>query len=285
VLENDTDANGDVQSVVAVGLPNYGSAVVSGTTQIVYTPANRTATYAGVFTYTVSDSDLADTATVSVSVIADNDAPEADDDTDSTDEDTNATGTISASDPDTNDTLSYGITAQPAHGSAAVNPSSGAWTYTPANRRASYTVSFAVAVTDIGGLADAATITITVAADNDAPVAVNDTYTTTQGMPLTVAAPGVLDNDSDADDDDSLTAVLDSEPANGTLALNADGSITYTPAPGFGGVDTFTYHSHDGTLDSNVATVEIVVKEQAGYTVFLPLVQRSQVTTVHDGKR
>jgi hypothetical protein len=56
-------------------VPNYGSAVISGTTQVVYTPTNRTAGYTAVFTYTASDGSLSDTATVTVTVSADNDAP------------------------------------------------------------------------------------------------------------------------------------------------------------------------------------------------------------------
>ena len=50
-------------------------------------------------------------------------------------------------------------------------------------------------------------MTITVSAVNDAPVAVNDSYSTTEDTPLTIAAPGVLANDTDVDGD-ALTAVL-----------------------------------------------------------------------------
>jgi uncharacterized repeat protein (TIGR01451 family) len=74
VLANDSDANGDALSVGAVGTPNYGSAAISGTTQVVYTPTNRPASYTAVFTYTASDGSLSDTATVTVSVTADADA-------------------------------------------------------------------------------------------------------------------------------------------------------------------------------------------------------------------
>ena len=57
-------------------------------------------------------------------------------------------------------------------------------------------------------------------------------------MVLSVAAPGVLTNDTDVDDD-TLTAVLESGPSNGTLSLADDGSFTYTPNANFNGSDSF----------------------------------------------
>lgn len=75
---------------------------------------------------------------------------------------------------------------------------------------------------------------------------------------LEVAAPGVLGNDSDADGD-PLTAILGSDPTNGTLALNANGSFSYTPGANYHGVDSFTYKANDGSADSEVATVTITV--------------------------
>jgi uncharacterized repeat protein (TIGR02543 family) len=93
---------------------------------------------------------------------------------------------------------------------------------------------------------------------NVAPVAVNDTYSTAGNTALTVAAKGVLTNDTDANSD-PLTAIKVSDPANGALALNADGSFTYTPTSGFLGDDTFTYKANDGIADSNVVTVTIHV--------------------------
>ena len=69
---------------------------------------------------------------------------------------------------------------------------------------------------------------------------------TDEDTPLTVAAPGVLGNDTDADGD-PLTAVLVSGPAHGTLTLNADGSFTYTPDANYNGPDSFTYKASDGT--------------------------------------
>ena len=93
---------------------------------------------------------------------------------------------------------------------------------------------------------------------NTAPVAVGDSYSTNQDTPLSVAAPGVLANDTDADHN-SLTATNVTDPAHGDVTLNSDGSFTYTPDAGFFGSDSFTYTANDGYADSNVATVTITV--------------------------
>jgi hypothetical protein len=93
---------------------------------------------------------------------------------------------------------------------------------------------------------------------NGAPVAVNDSYSSIEGQTLTVAAPGVLSNDS-SPGGLSLTAHQLGNPANGTAALNANGSFTYTPNAGFTGSDSFTYQASDGSLNSNTATVTITV--------------------------
>jgi alpha-tubulin suppressor-like RCC1 family protein len=91
---------------------------------------------------------------------------------------------------------------------------------------------------------------------NSAPVAADDEFETDEDEPL----PGnVLDNDSDPDAGDVLSAVVVTNPANGALDLNSDGSFVYTPAAGFSGMDSFTYRASDGTLESNTATVTITV--------------------------
>ncbi len=77
-----------------------------------------------------------------------------------------------------------------------------------------------------------------------------------------MAAPGVLSNDADPNTN-LLSAVLAIGPAHGTLTLNADGSFTYTPVPGYSGADSFTYKASDGILESNVATVSLQVVQDA----------------------
>lgn len=90
------------------------------------------------------------------------------------------------------------------------------------------------------------------------PVAANDSYSVAEDNVLTVASPGVLSNDSDADGD-PLQAVLVVGPSHGTLALNANGSFSYTPFANYFGADSFTYKAFDGTAYSPAATVNLTV--------------------------
>jgi uncharacterized repeat protein (TIGR01451 family) len=106
---------------------------------------------------------------------------------------------------------------------------------------------------------------------NTPPVATSDGYTTTVSTTLTVTAPGVLTNDTDAESH-PLTAVLDTDVLTGTLDLHADGSFVYTPPQDYTGVVTFTYHANDGYADSNAVQVTITVQN---FTVYLPLVLRN----------
>ena len=90
------------------------------------------------------------------------------------------------------------------------------------------------------------------------PSAQDDFYTAINPIALTVAAPGVLANDS-VGMGTNLTATLVTGPSNGTLNLSTNGGFTYTPATNFSGLDTFTYRVNDGIADGNVATVTIRV--------------------------
>lgn len=100
---------------------------------------------------------------------------------------------------------------------------------------------------------------------NATPAAKDDAYSAKKAKkkaaPFTVAAPGVLANDSDPDGN-PLTAQLVSNPANGTLAFNQDGSFSYTPNKKFKGQDSFVYKATDGKGGSNEATVTVTVGKQ-----------------------
>ncbi len=100
--------------------------------------------------------------------------------------------------------------------------------------------------------------TLNVAPANSPPVANPDTYSVNQDATLTIAAPGVLGNDTDPDGD-VLHAVLVTNAAHGNVVLNTDGSFTYTPNPSFACIDSFTYKANDGFFDSNVVTVTLNV--------------------------
>ena len=91
------------------------------------------------------------------------------------------------------------------------------------------------------------TVTITVDPVNDAPVAVADAYNTDEDTLLTIAANGVLANDSDLEGT-TLSAVLVDPVSSGTLVLNSDGSFDFTPAANFVGDATFSYKANDSEL-------------------------------------
>ena len=113
-------------------------------------------------------------------------------------------------------------------------------------------------MTDGTFVSDPVVVSLTVNSVNDAPVAGNESYSVNEDNVLTVAATGVLANDSDIDSP-TLSAVLVSGPSHGTVSLNADGSFTYTPSANYNGGDSFTYKASDGQANSNVATVSITV--------------------------
>ncbi|MBW8883856.1 MAG: tandem-95 repeat protein, partial [Planctomycetia bacterium] len=75
---------------------------------------------------------------------------------------------------------------------------------------------------------------------------------------LSIAAPGVLANDSDPEGD-SLKAILASQAAHGTVTLNISGSFTYLPVHNYAGSDSFTYRPSDNSLSGSVVTVSLTV--------------------------
>jgi hypothetical protein len=89
------------------------------------------------------------------------------------------------------------------------------------------------------------------------PVANNDSYNAVSGHQLTVAAPGVLANDTGGIG--PLSAILLTSPAHGTFSFSTNGGFTYTPAGNFTGTDSFTYEATDGHTDSSAATVTLNV--------------------------
>lgn len=101
---------------------------------------------------------------------------------------------------------------------------------------------------------------------NNNPVADNDNVTIAENASIVIP---VLANDSDPDGDKiSITGITN--PTSGTATLNADGTITYKPATGFTGNDTFIYSISDGNGGTASATVSITVTGMVSYSTVLP---------------
>nr|MBA2280968.1 tandem-95 repeat protein [Acidimicrobiia bacterium] len=167
---------------------------------------------------------------------------------------------VLANDTDANDdVLEARLVTTTLQGSLVLR-SDGSFTYTPV-ALFSGTDTFTYTASD--GTVDSEAVTVTIAVNttvlpNTAPTAVADSYTTAEDVPLTVAAPGLLGNDTDPEAD-VLTVVNVSGASAGILTANPDGSFTYTPPPNFFGTVTFTYRASDSTLTSPPATVTITV--------------------------
>ena len=250
-----TDAEEDELTYTIVAQPAHG-AVTLADNVATYTPAldfNGTDT----FTYKANDGTAdSNIATVTITVTPVNDAPVAEDQSVTTEEDTAIDITLVASDTE-EDPLTYSILDQPAHGSVTLVDDVA--TYTP-NPDFYGEDSFIYKAFDGTYYSEEATVTITVTAVNDAPVAVDDAYTTDEDTVLTVlVVDGVLANDTDVDGD-LLSAILVDDVSNGTLALADDGSFVYTPAENFFGTDSFTYKASDGTLESDIVTVTLTIE-------------------------
>ncbi len=134
--------------------------------------------------------------------------------------------------------------------------------------QANGSATIVVRATDLGGLWIEDSFNVNVNSVNDAPVALADAYSVNEDGVLTVAAAGVLANDSDPNDSPAnvLSATLVDNVDNGTLVLNANGSFTYTPAANFNGTDSFTYAVSDnggtafgGDDTGNTVTVTLTV--------------------------
>ena len=268
VLANDSDVENDTLTVSLISGPAHAAAngfALNSNGSFSYTPADG---YFGAdsFTYQVSDGHGGTASTVvTLTVYRHNIAPVARDDAYVT---SRAIAlTISApgvlwNDADADaDPLTVTVVTGPAHAATSgfILNANGAFSYLPA-REYFGRDSFTYRVNDGYGGTATATVVISIAFINSAPVAADDAYVTDEDTPLAVGAPGVLVNDTDANGD-PLTAVLVCGPAFAeSFTLNADGSFTYTPAPNFFGADSFTYCAQDAFgATSSIATVSITV--------------------------
>ena len=250
---NATDAiTSAVLTPSVVSAPAHGTVVLNVNGTFTYTPATGFSG-ADTFTYEVNDGTVnSNVATITVNVA--HVAPVANGVTINGTEGQVASGTINATDAITSAVLTPSVVTAPAHGAVALN-ANGTFTYTPATGY-SGTDTFTYEVNDGSVNSNVATVTINVA--HVAPVANAVTVSGTEGQ----VASGTI-NATDAITSAVLTPSVVTAPAHGTVALNANGTFTYTPATGFSGAGTFTYEVNDGTVNSNVATITVNVAHVA----------------------
>ncbi len=262
VLLNDTDTeDSKPQTAQLVTGPTHAlSFALNADGSFNYTPA---ANYNGTdsFTYIAKDSAGAssNTATVNLTINPVNSAPIANADSFSVNEDTALSNNVLSNDSDVEDSKPQ--TAQlitgPTHALSFALNADGSFNYTPAaNYNGTDSFSY-IAKDSAGASSNTATVSLTVNPVNDAPVAVDDSYTVSTGGTLNN---NVLSNDSDVEDSKPQTAQLVTGPTNAqNFVLNPDGTFSYTPKTGVTS-DSFTYAAKDSAgATSNTATVSINV--------------------------
>ncbi|MCB1716073.1 MAG: tandem-95 repeat protein, partial [Candidatus Competibacteraceae bacterium] len=282
VLVNDADVDGDVLSLTAASFTtaNGGQVEILTDGTVTYTPDGMF-TGTDSFSYEVCDAALnCAIATVTVVVsdpLAGNLAPTAVADSAATAVDTPLTiiSLINDADPDVGDVLSVSaVDATSAQGGTVVDNGDGTFGYTPA---AGFTGvdTFSYTLSDGNGGTDTALVSIVVGAPDPLPTAVGDGATVQQDSVLGVDI-DVLANDSHPSD---VLGVVDVTGAiNGTVTLQdpdgipgtGDEYVSYVPAMGFSGIDTFSYTIVDANGDVASAAVTVSVTPQVGIEFAAP---------------
>jgi uncharacterized repeat protein (TIGR01451 family) len=270
VLNNDSDADaGDNLTVTAVHTSGTigvvtawnadGSFTYDPNGLFEYLRAGRSATDS--FTYTVSDGNGGnDTATVTITINGVDDAPtDISLDNNSVAENQPSgtlVGSFSTTDADSGDTFTYSLVSGIGDNDNASFTIVGNHLRTAAsfNYETKNSYSIRVRTTDSGVLHYEKVFIITITNGNDLPVAVDDSDTTPADTPVTI---DVLHNDSDPDGD-TLTIASVTQGTHGSVTNNG-GDVTYTPATGFTGIDSFTYTVSDGNGGTDTATVTVTV--------------------------
>ncbi|HHX8576234.1 TPA: tandem-95 repeat protein [Vibrio alginolyticus] len=253
VLPNDTDIDGDTLSIQSASVPSDQGTVEIVDGKLVFTPAENFHGDAEI-TYTVTDGSLTDQATVNVTVNAVNDTPVVEssiaDQTLAEDFTPYSIDLNTAfSDVDNVDgELTFSVSGNSNIQVAIVN---GIATFTPtADWNGSETLAFTA--TDPSGESVSQTVNFTVA-----PVAdiVADKATVVEDTPTIIK---VLDNDTFEGNDKVVSLDTNNGPANGTVSVNPDGSVTYTPNDNFHGADSFTYIvTSGGVSESTTVNVDV----------------------------
>nr|WP_257968848.1 tandem-95 repeat protein [Vibrio parahaemolyticus] len=253
VLPNDTDVDGDKLSIESVSVPKEQGTVEVVDGKLVFTPAESFNGDAEI-TYTVTDGALTDQATVKVTVNAVNDTPVVESNiADQTLAEDFTPYTIDLntafSDVDNVDgELTFSVSGNSNIQVAIVN---GIATITPtADWNGSETLTFTA--TDPSGESVSQPVNFTVA-----PVAdiVADKATVVEDTSTVIK---VLGNDTFESDGKVVSLDTNNGPANGTVSVNPDGRVTYTPNDNYQGTDSFTYIvTSGGVSESTTVSVDV----------------------------
>ncbi|EID7758335.1 tandem-95 repeat protein [Vibrio parahaemolyticus] len=250
VLPNDTDIDGDKLSIQSASLPEAQGKVEIVDGKLVFTPAENFNGDAEI-TYTVTDGSLTDQATVKVTVNAVNDTPVVESniaDQTLAEDFTPYSIDLNTAFSDVDGELTFSVSGNSNIQVAIVN---GIATFSPtADWNGSETLTFTA--TDPSGESISQTVNFTVA-----PVAdiVADKATVVEDTPTIIK---VLGNDTFEGDGKVVSLDTNNGPANGTVSVNPDGSVTYTPNDNYVGKDTFTYVVTSGGVSESTA-VEVNV--------------------------
>ncbi|QYZ66903.1 MAG: tandem-95 repeat protein [Gammaproteobacteria bacterium (ex Lamellibrachia satsuma)] len=272
VLDGDADAEGSALTVTNLSVPANGTATLNADGTVTYTH-NGSETISDSFTYTANDG-TADSAvaTVNITITPVNDVPQAGADSGTLDEGGSVTIDLLANDSDgENDPLSVTGMTLPAHGQLLDN-SDGTITYNHDGGE-STSDSFTYTAFDGADASAVTTVTLTINPVNDAPVANDDSFSV--GFNSSNNLLDVLVNDTDAEGSAlTINTPLGATSHGGTVSIDG-GAISYTPADGFNGTETFTYSMTDGTANSADATVTVIVSDNQA-----PLITEGVSTTV-----
>jgi hypothetical protein len=265
LLANDSDPDHQTIRISEVGNASHASVTHTGT-QVTFVPDPDFHGAAG-FDYTITDGFKTDVGSVAVTVSSVNDLPVAVSDSAVTDEDTTLTltsATLVANDTDRDgDALTVSAVTPTANTHGSVTLAGAVVTYTPdANYNGS--ADFGYTISDGHGGTASATVSITVNAVNDAPVAVADELTTDEDTPLVIGGGLLTVNDTDVDGDAlTVTAVATTATTHGSVSLTA-GTIAYTPAASYNGGADFVYtvsDGHGGAATGSVAVIVVAVND------------------------
>jgi len=269
VLANDTfEGTPDVTAVETGTSAANGTVTLNADDTVTYTP-NADFNGTDTFDYTVTSASLTETATVTVTV---NPIADITDDTPSTPEDTAVTITVLANDTfeGTPDVTAAETGTSAANGTVTLNVDDTV-TYTP-NADFNGTDTFDYTVTS-GGVTETALVTVTVNGTSDI---VNDSDSTNEDTAVTIA---VLANDTFEGTPDVTAVETGASAANGTVTLNADDTVTYTPNADWNGTDSFDYTVTAGGV-TETATVTVTVNPIADITDDTPSTPEDTAVTI-----